>query len=125
MKKLMIILVLMAFISIKSYSQNANVTALLNAPETRTEIFNAIVENKELMTEFMKNLRNNQQAMSMMAKDGMMSNEGKMDMKQDHKMMKNDCGMMKKAEDKKPASKGCGMQKAEGKDDEHQHNDCQ
>lgn len=88
MKSLVIIFSMVAFIAFSGYSQSADIKGLLEKPETRTEIFNAIFNNHELMTEFMKNMKGNEHAMMMMEEDSkMMGHDGKMEMKEDHQMM--------------------------------------
>jgi hypothetical protein len=93
MKTLAIIFSMVAFIAFSGYGQSADIKGLLDKPETRTEIFNTILENHELMTEFMKNMKGNEHAMMMMEEDSkMIGHDGEMEMKEDHKMME----MMKK-----------------------------
>ncbi|GAI70916.1 unnamed protein product, partial [marine sediment metagenome] len=58
----------------------------------RAEIFNIILNDHELMIDFMKAMKGNKHAMIMMKENHqIMGNEGKMEMKSGHQMM----GMMK------------------------------
>lgn len=138
MKSLVIIFSMVAFIAFSGYSQSADIKGLLEKPETRTEIFNAIFNNHELMTEFMKNMKGNEHAMMMMEEDSkMMGHDGKMEMKEDHQMMEmcaqdsamccNMANMMTENPEMKQKGmmgmKGC-MQMKHKKDDnkqEHKH----
>lgn len=88
MKTLTIIFSMVAFIAFSGYSQSADIKGLLDKPETRAEIFNTILNNHELMTEFMKNMKGNEHAMMMMEEDSkMMGHDGETEMKEGHQMM--------------------------------------
>lgn len=92
MKTLALIFSMMTFLAINSFGQNADVKELLEKQETRTEIFNIILNDHELMMDFMKAMKGNKHAMIMMKENHqIMGNEGKMEMKSGHQMM----GMMK------------------------------
>jgi hypothetical protein len=73
----------------------------MNSPETRTEVFDAIAQNDDYMTEFMENLYGNQHTMQMMQGNkkmmgNMMQGEGMQMMMKDSMMIKNMMqGMMK------------------------------
>ena len=66
MKALTIILSMIGLVSLNSCTQETNPQAVLENPETRTEVFNDIAQNDDYMTEFMENMHNNPQAMQMM-----------------------------------------------------------
>ena len=88
MKTLVIIFSMVAFIAFSGYSQSADIKGLLDKPETRAEIFNTILENHELMMEFMKNMKGNEHAMMMMEEDSKMTgHDGETEMKEGHQMM--------------------------------------
>ena len=53
-------------LSLNSCKQVTNPQALMESPETRTEVFNTIIQNDDYMTEFMQNMQGNNQAMQMM-----------------------------------------------------------
>ncbi len=78
---------MLAFSAFSGFSQNADVKELLDKPETRTEIFNTILENPEFMMEFMKSMKSNEHAMMMMKEGGKMKGlDAKVAMKGDHQM---------------------------------------
>lgn len=89
MKALTIILSMIGLVSLNSCTQETNPQAVLENPETRTEVFNDIAQNDDYMTEFMENMHNNPQAMQMMQGEGM-------------QMMIKDSTMMKNMMDNKP-----------------------
>lgn len=66
MKTITLIFLLMPFWALNSFGQNADVAGLLDKPETRTEIFNTILNDHQLMMEFMNALQENNHAMMMM-----------------------------------------------------------
>lgn len=66
MKALTIILSMIGLVSLNSCTQETNPQALMENPETRTEVFNAISKNHDYMTEFMESMHDNQHAMQMM-----------------------------------------------------------
>ncbi len=73
---------MITFIVINGYSQNINVNDLLEKMETRTEIYNAILNNHEHMQDFMNSAKGNQHAMLMMNQNNQLmkqadNNEGK------------------------------------------------
>jgi hypothetical protein len=77
-----------------SYSQNADVKGLLNKPETRTEIFNTILNDHELMMDFMKAMKGNDHAMMTMQNEShemgeMKAKTGTVEMKGNPQMMGN------------------------------------
>ncbi len=92
------ILVVVLLLTLNGYSQKTDVKALLDKPETRTEVFNSILGNHQLMMEFMTAMKGNEHAMMMMqGNNKMMGNKGGMGMNKDNKMMGqgNMMGMMK------------------------------
>ena len=76
MKTLLIILSATGLLSLNSCKQETNPQALMESPDTRTEVFNTITQNDDYMTEFMQNMQGNNQAMQMMqGNKGMMSED--------------------------------------------------
>lgn len=109
MKTITFIFLLMPFWTLNSLAQNTDVTGLLDKPETKTEIFNTILNDHQLMLEFMTALKENDHAMMMMKENHSMMDpeehgssamgEGHhmMEMKDENQMMDHDAmmGMMK------------------------------
>jgi hypothetical protein len=101
MKTLIIIFSVIGLITFNSCKQESNPQVLMNSPETRTEVFDAIAQNDDYMTEFMENLYGNQHTMQMMQGNkkmmgNMMQGEGMQMMMKDSMMIKNMMqGMMK------------------------------
>jgi spore coat polysaccharide biosynthesis protein SpsF (cytidylyltransferase family) len=60
---------MLSLLTYNSFSQNVDVKGLLDKPETRTEIFNTIVGDHELIMDFMKVMRENEHATMMMKKN--------------------------------------------------------
>jgi len=90
MKTLTLIFLLMPFWALNSLGQNADVAGLLNKPETRTEIFNTIMNDHQLMMEFMNAMQDNDHALMMMKQNHSMMNqaeEGSMQMGEGNHMM--------------------------------------
>lgn len=56
---------MIAFITLSSYKQEGKVDQLLQKQDTRKEVFNKILNNHELMTDFMNAMHGNQHAMTM------------------------------------------------------------
>jgi hypothetical protein len=65
MKALTLIITMIAFITLSSYTQKDNVDKLLQKKDTRNEVFNKIMNNRELMLDFMNAMHGNQHAMTM------------------------------------------------------------
>lgn len=113
MKTLLIVLSAVGLLSLNSCKQETNTQALMENPETRTEVFNAISKNHDYMTEFMENMHNNPQAMQMMQgnknmMDAMMQGEGMQMMMEDGMMMHSMMdGMMKMMHEKGMMSEDC------------------
>ncbi|QFZ54855.1 DUF4175 domain-containing protein [Oceanihabitans sp. IOP_32] len=113
MKALTIILSMIGLVSLNSCTQETNPQAVLENPETRTEVFNDIAQNDDYMTEFMENMHNNPQAMQMMQgnknmMDAMMQGEGMQMMMEDGMMMHSMMdGMMKMMHEKGMMSEDC------------------
>ena len=77
MKALTLIITMVAFITLSSYKQDDNVDQILQNQNTRKEVFNKILNNRELMIDFMNAMHGNQQAMMMWNQDGShMQNNG-------------------------------------------------
>jgi len=92
MKTLLIVLSAVGLLSLNSCKQETNTQALMENPETRTEVFNAISKNHDYMTEFMESMHDNQHAMKMMQGNkkmmsSMMQGEGMQMMMKDSTMM--------------------------------------
>lgn len=74
-------------LTVNGYSQNTEVKALLDKPGTRTEVFNTILGDHQLMMEFMTAMKGNDNAMMMMQNNNqMMENKGGMSMNKDNQM---------------------------------------
>jgi hypothetical protein len=56
---------MIAFITLSSYTQKDNVDQLLQKQDSRKEVFNKILNNRELMIDFMNAMHGNQHAMTM------------------------------------------------------------
>ena len=94
------IFVAILLLTVNGYSQNASVKAMLDKPETRNEVFNTILGDHQLMTEFMTAMKGNEHAMMMQNSDsqmkGMKENGGMESSSTDHKMHQGEmAGMMK------------------------------
>jgi|TARA_R110000823_G_scaffold75775_2_gene173270 hypothetical protein len=92
MKTLLIVLSAVGLLSLTSCKQETDPLALMENPETRTEVFNAISKNHDYMTEFMESMHDNQHAMKMMQGNkkmmsSMMQGEGMQMMMKDSTMM--------------------------------------
>ena len=92
MKTLVIFISIVGLVSLNSCNQQADPQAVLENPETRTEVFNAITKNHDYMTEFMESMHGNQHAMQMMQGNkkmmgSMMQGEGMQMMMTDSTMM--------------------------------------
>ena len=92
MKTLLIVLSAIGLLSLNSCKQETDPLALMENPETRTEVFNAITKNHDYMTEFMESMHGNQHAMQMMQGNkkmmgSMMQGEGMQMMMTDSTMM--------------------------------------
>ena len=92
MKTLTIILSMIVLVSLTSCKQETDLKALMNNPESRTEVYNAISQNEAYMTEFMESMHKNQNTMQMMQGNkkimsSMMTGEGMQMMMKDSTMM--------------------------------------
>ena len=102
MKKITFFSLAAIFLLGMSCSQQADVNTMLKDAETKDKVFSAIVDDHELMTEFMNKMMSNEHAMMMMKGDqkmmGMMMGEGDMMkmMKDNPEMMNNMMGEMMK-----------------------------
>jgi len=72
MKTLALIISAVTFWTLNIYGQSDNVNELLEKQGTRTEIFNSILNNHVLMTEFIHAMKNNDHAMMMIRSDSAM-----------------------------------------------------
>jgi hypothetical protein len=73
MKTIVIILSsVLIMITFDSCNQSADAKEILGNAQSRAEIFDAIANNHDFMTEFMENLKTNQHAMQMMQGSKMM-----------------------------------------------------
>lgn len=98
MKTLILVILVIFTLSFNGYSQTTKANQLLENKEVRNETFNAIMNNHELMTDFIQAMKGNEHAMMMMkGNDQMMNNDGKAGMDQEHSMMDHEkmMGMMK------------------------------
>jgi hypothetical protein len=95
------IFVAVLLLSVNAYSQNTSVKTLLDKPETRTEVFNTILGDHQLMMEFMTAMKGNEHAMMMMQNSdsqmkGMKENGSMESSSTNHKMHQGEMmGMMK------------------------------
>jgi len=79
MKTITLLFLMMGFWTFNIYGQNSDIKGLLEKPETRTEIFNSILNDHEVLTEFMKALEENDHAMMMMRHSSLLTdNDGEM-----------------------------------------------
>ena len=85
MKTTVFILSMLTVFTICGFGQNSNIPELLNKKDTRTEIFNTIMNDHDLMMDFIDAMKGNQHAMmmmkgnNMMGQDEEMRNEGSME----------------------------------------------
>ncbi|MCF8308841.1 MAG: hypothetical protein K9I68_07535 [Bacteroidales bacterium] len=97
MRTIGFLLVTTVFLALSSFGQKANVDKLLEKQETRTEIFNTIMNDHELMMDFMDAMQDNEHAMKMMRNKGhMMGNQGDMPMQGGHMMNQSQMQQMMK-----------------------------
>lgn len=95
MKTLAIIFSIVGIITLNSCGPKTDSSAILENPETRTEIFTAIADNHDYMAEFMENMQNSEHAMQMMeGNENMMGNNGMQTMMKDSLMMHSMMGEM-------------------------------
>ena len=93
MKKLAVISIAMLGLLLNSCNQPANVQSLLENPQTRNEIYSTILEDHQMMTDFMDQMTASEHGMMMMQghegmRNRMMEGAQMMDMmKQNPKMM--------------------------------------
>lgn len=98
MKTTVFILSMLTVFAISGFGQNSNIPELLKKKDSRTEIFNTIMNDHELMTDFINAMKGNQHAMMMMKGNNMMGhdenvrNEGNMG--HGHQMMMGHAQMM-------------------------------
>lgn len=107
MKKLATILVMASVMSLGLFGQKTDAKKILANDETKTEIFNLILGDHALMTEFMTAMEGSEHAMMMMKSGNMMNHEGMQNMEGNHDMMKgmDSCKMMENME----GMEGCKM----------------
>ncbi|MFB6318580.1 hypothetical protein [Saccharicrinis sp. FJH54] len=65
MKTLMVIISMFALMTMNSFGQTKTINKLLENKESKQELFNAIQNDHQLMSEFMQNMHGNQHAMMM------------------------------------------------------------
>ena len=92
MKTLVIILSTIGLLSFSSCKQDTNPHALMDNPETRSEIFNTITQNDDYMANFIESIQDNPHTMQMMQGNkkmmgSMMQGDGMQMMMKDSTMM--------------------------------------
>ncbi|WP_159518495.1 hypothetical protein [Sunxiuqinia indica] len=102
MKTIAIIFSMLTFFALSSNAQSKKVAKIMDNPEARIEVYNNIMNNHELMLEFMEMMKGNEHAMMMMQNGNLLNGEmnakkGMAEMKCNHQMMGNTnrMGMMK------------------------------
>lgn len=109
MKTIILVISVVSLLSLNGYSQTTKANDLLKNKETRNETFNAILNNHELMMEFMDAMKGNEHAMMMMkGNNQMMNDNGKSDMHQEHQNMNHDQMMSKMNENPEMMQKMMG-----------------
>lgn len=99
MKTIILVISVVTLFSFNGISQTTKADQLLKDKDVRTETFNAILNNHELMMDFMAAMKGNEHAMMMMKGNNQMMNDNdKSDMHQEHQMMNHD-QMMGKMQD--------------------------
>ena len=84
MKMYLLTTLMVLILSIGSFAQNEPVDKILKNQESKTELFNAIQNDHQLMIEFMQNMHGNEHAMMMWKNDQMMGKDKEMNQ---HQMM--------------------------------------
>jgi hypothetical protein len=91
MKTTVYILSMLTVFAISGFGQKSNTPELLENKNTRSEIFNTIMNDHELMMDFISAMKNNQHAMMMMKGSNMMGHDEDMghegNMAHGHQMM--------------------------------------
>lgn len=90
MKAITLIILLVTFSAVDGLAQEKDIAGLLNNTETKSEIFNTILNDHQLMMDFMDAMKSNDHAMMMMRENAaMMGNQSMegMHMNGEHKMM--------------------------------------
>jgi len=82
MKTLLLVVSMVGLLTLVSCNKKTDTNALLKDKATRTELFKAMANNPEMMTQFMNTIKDNKEAMQMM--------QGKHQMMNGNKMMKNE-----------------------------------
>ncbi len=102
MKSIAIIFSMLTFLALSSNAQSKKVAKIMDSPEARIEVYNNIMNNHELMLEFMEVMKGNEHAMTMMQNGNLHNGEmnakkGMAETKCNHQMMDhaNSIGMMK------------------------------
>ncbi|WP_340111674.1 hypothetical protein [Maribellus mangrovi] len=93
MKTLVLLTTMLFLFAVNGYSQKTDVQKMMQNKETRTEIFNAMVNNHQYMSDFMNMAKNNDHAMMMM-NNGMMGQQHQMNMNQNQGQMQGNHQMM-------------------------------
>ena len=96
MKKTIIFFLVVFTFFLSSCDQQTDVNSLLEITETKDQLFGAILEDHEMMTEFMNRMKSNDHAMMMMKGNdemmGMMMGDGTMmKMMNQEEMMSDEC----------------------------------
>jgi hypothetical protein len=79
---------MITLLTFSSLGQSTDINKLLDKPETRNELFQTILNNNELITDFIKVMKENDHAMMMLEnKNQTRTKEGKMEMNDRHQMM--------------------------------------
>ena len=86
MKMYLLTTLMVLILSTAGFAQNKAVDNVLENQENKTELFNAIQNDHQLMMEFMQNMHGNQHAMMMWKNNQMMGQQGE-EMNQQHQMM--------------------------------------
>ncbi len=87
MKALTLIIATIAFITLSSYKQQDKIDQLLQKQDTRQEVFNKILNNRELMIDFMNAMHGNQQATMMWNRNHRHMQNNRMDTTNNYSMM--------------------------------------
>ncbi len=95
MKTLALIISMVTLVTFSSMGQNTDVDKLLQNTESRDVIFNTILNDNDLMIDFMKTMKQNKHAMMMMQNNQMPNQSKEMGMG-DKKPMMDSGAMMKK-----------------------------
>lgn len=98
MKTIAIIFSMLTFFALSSNAQSKKVAKIMDNPEARIEVYNNIMNNHELMLEFMEIMKGNDHATMMMQNGNLHNGElnakkGMAEMKCNHQMMNSSATM--------------------------------